>query len=244
VPESLLDLSRLADSWMLVLRSQHKSPRTLRAYRVSVQSFLAFSDTLDKSRVIEWLATLEHAEPATVRLRLVALKQFAKWLAAEEDFDADPILVIRPPKLDQKPVPDLPEDDIARLLKACNGKDWRSKRDKAMVLLLTETGMRAEELLGLDVTDVDLPGCIATVRRGKGAKGRKVRFSPTTAAAIDRYLRAVTTSGPLWLGSRGRLSLHWDAPFPRRTGRTGGHNGLPCAPAAPHRGGALAGSGR
>ena len=46
MPESLLDLSRLADSWMLVLRSQHKSPRTLRAYRTGPRLIRIDRDSL------------------------------------------------------------------------------------------------------------------------------------------------------------------------------------------------------
>jgi integrase len=207
MPETSLDLPRLATSWLIVLRAERKSAATLRAYRIGVELFCAFSEVLDKSRVIEWLATMEHVEPATARLRLAAVKQFAKWLAAEGYLDADPILMVHPPKLDQKPVPNLSDDEIARLLKACSGKDWRAKRDRAMVALLAETGLRAGELLGLDVSDVDLPGCSLMVRRGKGARGRRVRFSPSAAAAIDRYQRSVSTlSGPLWLGMSGRLT--------------------------------------
>jgi integrase/recombinase XerD len=205
--ESSPDLRRLAQSWDLELRSQRKSPLTLSAYRTGVRQFLDFSPTLDKSTVIEWTASLEHLEPATVRLRLAAIKQFAKWLDDEGYLDADPIMAVRPPKLDQKSVPACSEAEITAMIKACGGNDWRSRRDRAILLLLAETGMRAGELLALDVVDVDLSGCLALVRRGKGAKGRWVRFSPTTAAAIDRYLRAVSPTGALWRGrTGGRLS--------------------------------------
>jgi integrase len=204
---SSLDLASLATSWLIVLRAERKSAQTLRAYQTGVALFLGFSAVLDKGSVIEWLATMEDIEPATVRLRLAAVKQFTKWLASEGYLDADPILMVRPPKLDQKPVAGLSENEITRMLKTCTGKDWRSRRDKALILLMAETGLRAGEVVALDVTDVDLPGCTLVVRRGKGAKGRRVRFSPAAAAAIDRYLRAVPASGgPLWLGRRGRLA--------------------------------------
>ena len=57
------------------------------------------------------------------------------------------------------------------------GNDLRDKRDKAIVTLFAETGLRASELLGLTVGDLDLSTDTAHVRRGKGGKGRRVKFS-------------------------------------------------------------------
>jgi integrase len=75
------------------------------------------------------------------------------------------------------------------MLKACQGTEFRDRRDEAMVRLMAETGMRVSDVLGLDVTDVDLPRGLAYVRRGKGGKGRIVPFGPQTAKALDRYSR-------------------------------------------------------
>ena len=182
----------------------------MRVYEDSVRRFLAFNFAdakLTKDAVIGWMASMAEAEPSSIRLRLAALKQFAKWLAAETDFNADAILLIRPPRLDQKPVPALSDDEVNRLLKACNGKDWQSRRDRAIVSLMTETGLRAGELLALEVDDVNLTECVVTVMQSKTGKGRRSKFSASTAAAVDRYKRsALVTSGPLWRSNRGRLS--------------------------------------
>jgi site-specific recombinase XerD len=50
--------------------------------------------------------------------------------------------------------------------------------------------MRAGEVTGLLIDDVDVTRGLVTVRRGKGGKGRLAPFGPQTARAIDRYLRA------------------------------------------------------
>lgn len=210
--ESLLDLDPLLASWLIALRGERKSPATLKAYRAGVTQFLAFCDdqllprALTKDGVRAFMAHLADSEPATARLRLTALKLFARWLAAEEGFDADGVLTVKAPKLDDKAVPDLSADEVRRMLKACKGGDFRDKRDMAMLLLFTETGLRASELLALDVGDVDLMTCTLLVKRGKGAKGRQARFTAATAAAVDRYARARRAAGnapdgPLWVGS-------------------------------------------
>ena len=75
--------------------------------------------------------------------------------------------------------------------------------------LMIETGMRAREVIGLGVDDVDLTLGLAVVRRGKGGKGRVVPFSPQVARSIDRYLRLrrghrLAHTVALWLGDNGQ----------------------------------------
>jgi site-specific recombinase XerD len=213
-----LPLDELLTSWDVTLRNERKSEHTRRIYRTAVTSFLQFCaqegmpQQLTKAGVIAWLASQADNEASTVRLRLTALKLFARWLAAEEGFDADHILTVRPPKVDQRSVPDLSENEVLRVLKACDGAELRDKRDRAMVFVLAETGLRAAELLALDIGDVDVVACTLHVRRGKGGKGRRVRFSPGCATVLDGYRRArrraghPADSGPLWVSNRGRLS--------------------------------------
>lgn len=199
--EPLLDLESLLRSWLITLRGERKSPSTIKAYRAGIEGYLEFCEkqslpkALTKDSVRGFMAALADHEPATARLRLTALKLFARWLAAEERFDADPVLAVRAPKLEDKAVADLSEDEVRRMIKTCKGQDFRDKRDLAILLLFTETGARASELLALNVADVDLETCTALIRRGKGAKGRQARFSPSTAAAVDRYVRARRATG-------------------------------------------------
>ena len=90
----------------------------------------------------------------------------------------------------------------------------KDRRDEAMVRLMAETGMRAGEVIGLGVDDVDLTRGLVTVRRGKGGKGRVAPFGAQTGIAIDRYIRmrrghALADTPPLWLGDRSK-GLNYD----------------------------------
>ena len=211
------DLKPLLHSWLIALRGEHKSPSTLKVYRSGVVAFLAFCDSqglpaeLTKDNVRAWMASLGDVEPATARLRLAAIKRFAVWLAEEEGCDTDGVLAVRAPKLDERALPALSADEVRRLVKACEGSTLRDKRDKALLVLFTETGLRASEMCSLDVGDVSLTECVLHVRRGKGGKGRHVRFSASCAAVLDRYARARRASGlgasaAFWLGTHDRLS--------------------------------------
>jgi integrase/recombinase XerD len=81
--------------------------------------------------------------------------------------------------------------------------------------LLGGTGARAGEVVALGTEDVDLSTGTATVRRGKGGRGRVVPFGPQTSRALDRYLRArrghrLDGTPALWLGDRGK-AFSYDA---------------------------------
>jgi len=109
----------------------------------------------------------------------------------------------------EKPVPVVAPAALKALMRATGGKDFTSRRDHAVLLMLYDAGIRAGELIGLRVDDVDLRGRLAYVT-GKGSHTRAVRFGATTAVALDRYMRLrrasrYAESEWFWLGQRGRL---------------------------------------
>ena len=93
--------------------------------------------------------------------------------------------------------------------------------------LMTETGMRAGEVIAMTVAEVDLARGLAVVRRGKGGKGRTVPFGPRTGRALDRYLRLRRThrladTPTLWLGDRGKGFTYRGVPLARSRARRAG----------------------
>lgn len=169
------------------------------------------SPALDRDLMKLFVAELleSGAEPATARSRQLAMRRFSAWLEEEGEIDDDPLLGLKAPKLDQKVTDSLTDDELKALIKACGGKDFRDRRDEAIVRLMAETGMRAGELVDLEVASVDLNRGLVTVTRGKGFKGRIAPFGPQTGRALDRYLRArrshrLAETPPLWLGDRGK----------------------------------------
>lgn len=217
MPLSLPDLAELLPSWRLALQAERKSPGTIKSYTDGVTAYLRWCEAtgtppeISKPAVQAFVAHLleKGAAPTTVRARQLGVKRFTLWLVDEGELDSDPLLGVKQPKLDKKVVDALTDDQVRRLIKACQGKSLRDRRDEAIIRLMVETGMRAGELIGMQTADVDLPRGLATVRRGKGGKGRVAPFGPQTATAIDRYVRARRThrladSGPLWVGGGGK----------------------------------------
>jgi site-specific recombinase XerD len=213
----LLDLAALLPSWQLAMRAERKAPGTVKTYSDAVTGFLRWCESTDnvpeltKTTVQAFIADLldSGAEPATARARYGGLKRFAAWLTEEGEFDTDPLIGMKPPRNDRKVVNALTDDQLKRLIKACQGKSLKDRRDEAIIRLMVETGLRAGEVIGMQLSDVNLQDGSATVRRGKGGKGRVAPFGPQTATAIDRYIRARRThrladTGPLWVGGGGK----------------------------------------
>jgi site-specific recombinase XerD len=216
--ESLPDLARLLPSWQLALKAERKSPSTVASYTEGVQGFLRWcaetgtKPELTRAAVQGFTAALleNGAQAATARSRHMALRRFSAWLVDEDELDSNPLLGVKPPKLDAKVTEALTDDELKRLIKKCHGREFLDRRDEAIVRFMAETGVRAGELLGMMLPgDIDLDRGVATVRRGKGGKGRVVPYGPQTAAALDRYMRArrahrLADSGPMWLGGGGQ----------------------------------------
>jgi integrase/recombinase XerD len=211
------DLAALLPSWELHMRAERKSPATIELYGRGVRAFLgwcqeeATAPLLDRPTVAAFVAGLldEGKEATTARAYQLAVRRFATWLAEEGELADDPLVGMKPPKLDAKVVPVLSGHQLKALVAACQGKELRDRRDEALVRLLAETGLRAGEALALTIADVDLAAGTVLVRRGKGGKGRMAPFGPQTARAIDRYLRLrrahrLAPTPALWVGNRGK----------------------------------------
>jgi site-specific recombinase XerD len=221
------ELTVLLPSWRLHLEASNLSPRTIRAYTddgAMLAAFLAARGmptavrSISREHVEAFIvAELERTAPASAATRYRSLQQLFKWLDEEGEIEGSPMIRMRPPKLTEKPVPVLSDDQIRLLLADCSGKDFRDRRDAAMIRLFLDTGMRLEGMSGLryiadnpERSDVDLRSRVVRIT----AKGRRELVLPIGAKLardLDRHIR-VRAAHPhasrswLWLGKKGRLT--------------------------------------
>lgn len=160
-----------------------------------------------------WLGGMKEAglSASTVRSRWIALRSFYGWLLEEEEIDANPMARVKVDRPNPEPVAVLSREQLAALLKACEGKDFYARRDAALVRTLAATGLRLSECARLRLADVDLKQRTLYVQHGKGDRARFVRVDVATAQALDRYLRArgrhrSATMPWLWLSRSGHLT--------------------------------------
>ena len=158
----------------------------------------------------------------TIRNIWISLSAFFTWASQEFDFTS-PMKGVPAPKFTQAQVDVYTKEEIEALLKACEycreaQTDQRRKftmrrptarRDRAIILTLLDTGLRASELCSLRIGDVDLKSGKVIVRHGvgggsKGGKGRIVYMGKSTRRAVWRYLAdredGNEPEAPLFLG--------------------------------------------
>jgi integrase/recombinase XerD len=152
----------------------------------------------------------------------VTLSAFFSWAEKELEL-ASPMKLVPAPNFKSPPVETYSKEQIEAMLKAC---EWsvecapndRSKyvrrrrmnyRDKEIILMLLDTGLRANELCSLKIGDVDYQSGKVDVKHGaaggaKGGKGRTVYTSRTTRKLVWRYLAeredGEVASEPLFVG--------------------------------------------
>lgn len=206
-----LTVADLKRSFALHLRAENKSERTIGGYLGSVERYESWAgdtdwDIVKPEDLRGFLAdVLANWTSSTALTHYKNLRQWFRWLAEEDEIPTNPMDGIRPPKLLEVQVDPVPVDTIRALLATC-GKTPEGVRDRAIILLLIDTGMRRSELLGLKVDDVDMNTSCAWVI-GKGRKERACPFGSTTATALDRWDRRRSKLDRahkpwLWIGPR------------------------------------------
>lgn len=216
-PDSLRSLLR---DWQIHLRATGKAIGTINSYLNVGVAFVDYLDahgmparagTVTREHVEQYIADLlARLAPATAAKHYRSLQQLFRWLVDDGEIPRSPMERMKAPHVPEQPVDVLTVDQLQALMATCKGNTFENRRDLAIFRLFIDTGMRASELAGLAVEDVDLDQSVAHVL-GKGGRGRACPFGAKTADALRRYLRfrrahPSASSTSLWLGGKGPLT--------------------------------------
>jgi integrase/recombinase XerD len=178
-------------------RVENRSKNTILAYKTDVRQFnqvistLAGFTVMPRSLSGEWLqgysTWLEEQgyRPATLARKIAAVKAFLEYLRKEEEIDTAVHRALLKSPQPVRPEPRVLSNDelIALLNSPLTSDNPRGMRDAAILSLLTETGMRASDVIGLEITDID-------VERGRLKHPLKQRWIPLgrSLPILQRYL--------------------------------------------------------
>ncbi len=187
------------------------TPRTIEFYRYTLGHLLDFlqaqgggAASLTPPNLRAWLVDMQSRQWAdtTIHMHARAAKTFCRWLLAESLILSNPWDRVSMPRVAQKILPAFTVPEIKRLLAVA-----RSERDKALVLVLLDSGCRAEEFCALTLGDLDLRTGALMVRQGKGRKDRVTRLGAKTRKQLLRYMRSrpgMKPTDPLFITQNGR----------------------------------------
>ena len=209
---------QLAEDFLRHLRLERNlSAHTVAAYR---RDLTCLRDYCDQNDIDAWGDLRVHnlrryagnsfaggLSPRSIQRRLSGARSFMGYLIREGVIKNNPVADVSAPKA-AKRLPDaLDIEQMARLLDI-QGNDPVTMRDRAIMEMLYSSGLRLGELVGLDVTDVDLGDGLVRVT-GKGNKERIIPVGRKAQAALNDWLRARAAEAnvgehALFVGRRGR----------------------------------------
>jgi site-specific recombinase XerD len=174
-----------------LLEQRRASEHTVSSYRDTFRLLLQFMqerlgkapstlelDNLDARLVGDFLSHLEKVRGNTVatrNVRLAAIHSFFRFLAFREPARSgliQGVLAIPTKRTDRRTIEYLVREEVDSLLAAPDTKTWLGRRDRMLLHLAVETGLRVSELIGLRRQDVHLGGGPHVRCRGKGRKER------------------------------------------------------------------------
>jgi site-specific recombinase XerD len=196
---------------LLAKRVANCSPRTLEVYETNLKRFEESGDFQALSdatllAVQRHLTNLrDRMKPVSVHQHFRTLKTFLRWCHEAELVPADPAkgLSMRVPKT----LPRVPDDEaVGKLLGACLDT-YEGRRNKALVAILADSGLRISEALRLRIEDVSFAARTINVRGGKGQKDGVSFFGAETAQHVRSWLSKRRDARPedyLFCDVRGR----------------------------------------
>ena len=203
---------------------RHASPNTIAAYRDTWRLLLQFAQSrvgkqpsqldiadLDARMVGDFLNYLEaerHNSPRTRNARLAAVHSFFRYASLrhpEHALSIARVLEIPTKQCERKEVRYLNDDEAEALVDAPDRGTWEGRRDQAMLATAVQTGLRASELTGLRVGDVELGTGAHVHCKGKGRKARCTPLDKTSVALLGAWMkeRGGSADDPLFPTRRG-----------------------------------------
>jgi len=208
-----------------LMRERNFSPQTIANYRDTFRLVIVFAQKrlskpptqlaihdLDAPFILRFLDHLENErgiKPQSRNVRLAAIHSFFNYVALQEPAAgavAQRVLAIKSKRYAKKPVEFLTQPEIDALLGAPDQTTWQGRRDRTLLLLAFQTGLRVSELVGLRHQDVVLETGAHVRCIGKGRKTRCIPLRKDTLAALRHWIREQNSQpdDALFPNARGR----------------------------------------
>jgi integrase/recombinase XerD len=189
-------------------RAQNLAKRTIEWYKEELNKWVEFCKTdieiesITSQMIREYLFALAESghNQGGIHGYYRALKVFLNWYDMEFEPEnwKNPIRKVKAPKVINEPLQGVTIETAQQLINACDKSSFMGSRDSTICALLIETGLRANELLQLNVEDISFEDSSILVRKGKGRKSRSVFMGQSVRRQLRRYLKHLPEDGALF----------------------------------------------
>lgn len=204
------NLTDLIDEFLIEQSVRGNSKETLRDYRTKLRIFTEFTGNIDVKSIDLFMLRKYYLKLAETRSNTVtiqtyvrSLRAFLNWLYNNEYIEEDLCKKFKLPKARKNYIDILTDEEIGRVYEACSGEDLKSLRDRAIVSLMLDSGLRLGEVVSAERAKLHLEERCLIVT-GKGNKQRAVAFGNTTQQHLREYLEKCPDVPPLIIKVSGK----------------------------------------
>src|SRR3989440_4707022 len=189
------DAQRAVAKFLQSLRERNSSQHTIKAYKQDLGSFVRYTGSREWKQIdhvtIRGFLSSEYDKglgKTSVARSLAAVRSLYRWLAQEGIVEQNPAALVATPKLPKK-LPRVPTLEEMNTVLDGEMPDAAAfpERDRLILELLYDCGIRNSELTGIKLDDLRL-SADAILIRGKGKKERYVPFGESVSVALAAYL--------------------------------------------------------
>ncbi len=205
------------DSFLLSRKLADLSPKTIYDYTLFITPFIEFLgrdtivDTITQTDINKYLEVIikKPISKSSKATYIRHIKIFLKWLNNETTVNYN-YKSIKVPKSPKKRVKIYSDDEIAIILRTvCAENEWLTYRNKCIIVLMYDSGLRQSEVCSLKLSEISLQSKTLCVH-GKGNKDRIVPMGELTRSLIEKYLSLCPYTSEYLFVSRlgGRLTCN------------------------------------
>jgi integrase/recombinase XerD len=226
------------EQFLKAKKAENKTKGTIKFYKDNLKVFTDFLEGQEIKLISQitvyvirdFLLILEERghNPGGIHGFFRAVKAFLRWYWEEEEPEGkNPIDKVKAPRVPVVAIEGVSREQFEKMLGEC-GKGFLGERDKSILKVLLDTGVRAEELCNIKMDDVNFTDNSIIIQQGKGRKPRYVFFGKSTKRQLKVYLKLRgIEKGYLFLNrSRERLDYYGLRQVVRRLGEKANLTGI------------------
>jgi site-specific recombinase XerD len=186
-------LEAAANNFLNDLEFANRSPRTIQFYEENLRHLIDRFPRVELADIGQddirgFFASRDLTKTHSLHAHFRSFRAFFNWCVTHEYLEKSPLAGFTAPSLPERIKPTLTGPEIRKLISTQSRQTFLGRRNRVIVLVLLDTGMRASELTGLTLADVDMKNRAVRIIRGKGNKERVVHLSERTVKELRVYL--------------------------------------------------------